>query len=75
MPKRRSFLAAGGLATAAMVARAPRAVLAAGPTLLPDLRPFPATAAPFDARGRHDLAADVLTFFVKQKGLFPGRNV
>ena len=31
--------------------------------------------APFGAAGRHDLARDALTFFVRQQGNFPGRAV
>src|SRR5436305_15135378 len=57
----------------------------AGPTAQPGaqpgetpgetLLPLPAGAAPFDSAGRHDLALDLLTFFVRQQALFPGRGV
>ena len=79
MPNRRSFLAATTAATgAALAARAPLGALAsalAQTAKVGGLLPLPAAAAPFDAAGRRDLAADLLTFFVKQKGLFPGRGV
>ncbi len=39
------------------------------------LRPLPPNAAPFDAAGRAALAMDLLTYFVRQQGLFPGRTV
>src|SRR5829696_1427680 len=39
------------------------------------LGPFSPEGAPFGAAGRHDLARDALTFFVRQQGLFPGRAV
>lgn len=77
-PNRRSFLAAvSSLAGGAAAARlaAPLSALAAPPRQLLDLQPFPATAAPFDAAGRSELAKDLLTFFVRQQGLFPGRGV
>src|SRR5918995_3793628 len=79
MPNRRSFLAATTAATgAAVCARAPLAALADGlaqSAVFGGLIPFPAREAPFGAAGRRSLAADLLTFFVKQKGLFPGRGV
>src|SRR5688500_13290701 len=79
MPNLRSFLAATTAATSAAIsARAPLAALANGPTesaQLGGLIPFPAREAPFGAAGRRSLAADLLTYFVKQKGLFPGRGV
>jgi enterochelin esterase-like enzyme len=39
------------------------------------LTPFSAGAAPFDTAGRRNLAMDLLTFFARQQGLFPGRGV
>ncbi|MBI3969776.1 MAG: hypothetical protein HY332_00685 [Chloroflexi bacterium] len=39
------------------------------------LRPVPPGEAPFDAAGRHSLAMDLLTFFARQQGIFPGRGV
>src|SRR5688572_21109900 len=77
MPRRRSFLAAASaVAGAAVTTRAPLGALASGlAQSAPPLIPFPAHTAPFDAAGRRFLAEDLLTFFVKQKGLFPGRDV
>ena len=79
MPNRRSFLAASTAATgAAISARAPLAALADSPSQSAQfggLVPFPAREAPFADAGRRNLAADLLTYFVKQKGLFPGRGV
>ena len=75
MSNRRSFLtAASAVAGAAVSARAPLGALAQSAPV-PALLPFPASASPFDAAGRRLLAEDLLTFFVKQKGLFPGRGV
>ena len=79
MSTRRSFLtAASAVAGAAVSTRAPLGALANGlaqSVSVPALLPFPASASPFDAAGRRSLAEDLLTFFVKQKGLFPGRGV
>src|SRR5687768_16369327 len=79
MLNRRSFLAATTTATgAALAARAPLGALASPSAQAPKvggLLPLPANEAPFDAAARRSLAADLLTFFVKQKGLFPGRGV
>src|SRR5688500_11234541 len=79
MLNRRSFLAATTTATgAALAARAPLGALASPSAQAPKvggLLPFPANEAPFDAAARRSLAEDLLTFFVKQKGLFPGRGV
>ena len=76
-PNRRSFLTSAGVLSggAAAVRFAPLAALAAPPAQLLELQPFPTDAAPFDAAGRSDLARDILTFFVRQQGLFPGRGV
>src|SRR5688572_2174380 len=78
MPNRRSFLAATTAAAgAAVTARAPLGAFASSLAQNPQfggLIPFPAREAPFNASGRKDLASDLLTFFVKQKGLFPGRG-
>jgi endo-1,4-beta-xylanase len=52
------------------------AALEESPALrLEGLRPFSPEGAPFGAAGRHDLARDALTFFVRQQGNFPGRAV
>jgi enterochelin esterase-like enzyme len=78
MSNRRSFLTAAVAVSGAAAARAPLGVLANGlfqGAPGPALVAFPAAEAPFDAVGRRSLAEDLLTFFVKQKGLFPGRSV
>lgn len=66
-------------AVTAVASVSPAVILAAGPAgpgrNLLALQPFPASERPFDAGGRSELAKDLLTFFVKQKGLFPGRGV
>jgi len=45
------------------------------PFEIPGMLPFAAAVAPFDARARHELALDALTYFVRQQGHFPGHSV
>ncbi|HEU5317661.1 MAG TPA: alpha/beta hydrolase-fold protein [Chloroflexota bacterium] len=78
-PKRRAFLTAASSFAGALALHGalPARGFGAGPAALRRsdlaLQPFAAGAAPFDAAGRTELAKDLLTYFVRQKGTFPGR--